>query len=194
MKILEKDVKRRTVVEAYARYDCLKKAKQVPDFAVWDWSLPEAIDAELNRAGLKSGILAGYLLWDAVEVTISDLRSCAIVESVFPGKTQNLGRLERMGELVGWKPNRETSWYERILRGRPCGKNAPLVLRPAVVRESPAHWYIEDGSGGAAALIANEARFRDCEIVAMGFLGTAPDPSSRFMQKHFPELTRRSET
>jgi hypothetical protein len=33
MNIIQRDVDRRSVIEAYARYDCLKKLEQVAEFA-----------------------------------------------------------------------------------------------------------------------------------------------------------------
>ena len=97
MKIRKQGIERRIVIEAYAKYDCAKKNRPVPDFVTWDWSRADAIDGEMESAQLKTGIPAGYLLWDEVELAMSDLRECAVVGHIFPGKPRALGLLERSG-------------------------------------------------------------------------------------------------
>src|SRR5258708_7429740 len=114
MRVIKRDIERRTVIEAYAKYDCPKKDCPTPDFATWDWSKADAIDREMKSAGLKEGIPAGYRLWDMVEITMSDLRECAVEGKIFPGQSRKLGLIERAGGLVGWKPDRLTSWCGRI--------------------------------------------------------------------------------
>jgi len=187
MRIRKKDIARRTVVEAYARYDCSKKSHPVPDFANWDWSHADAIDREMSRAQLKMGVPAGYLLWDEVEVTLSSLGECAVDTSIFPGQSRKLG-LVGAGELICWKLKCDKSWYGGIARGRTLDETAPMLLRPAVRGESPASWYIEDGSGRAIAFIANQHIFDPSRTVAIGYLGCRPDLHSSFMQQKFPEL------
>ena len=176
------------VIEKYAEYDCSKKGRPTPAFATWDWSKADAIDREMGCEQLKTGVPAGYLLWDEIEVTMSDLRECAVDGKIFPGKRRKLGLLERAGELVGWKPDRETSWYEGITKGQTLGETAPMLLRPAVSGESPARWYIEDGSGRAITFVANQHIFDPSQTLAIAYLGHQPDPHSRFMQEKFPEL------
>jgi hypothetical protein len=191
MRIRERGIKRRTVIEAYTKYDCSKKGCPTPDFATWDWLQADAIDKEMQRAQLKIGVPAGYLLWDKVEVTMSDLRECAVADDIFPGQSRKLGFVEHTGGLVGWKPNRETSWYDNIVRGQTFDETAPLMLRPAVSGEFPACWYIEDGSGRAIALVANQILFDPSQTLAVGYLGCEPDSRSSFMQEHFWELLQR---
>ena len=91
MRINKRDIERRTVIEAYARYDCSKTGRPTPDFATWDWSRADAIDREMMCAKLKCGVPAGYLQWDEVEVTLSDLRKCAVDAPPFRGSHGDLG-------------------------------------------------------------------------------------------------------
>jgi hypothetical protein len=47
----------------------------------------------MARAGLKPGVLAGYLQWDFLELTIADLRECAVLSDIFPpGYPRKLGQ------------------------------------------------------------------------------------------------------
>ena len=172
MRTIERGIKRRAVIEAYAKYDCAKKGRLRPDFRTWNWLDADAIDGEMQRAGLKIGVPAGYLLWDKVEVTIPDLRECAVVDGIFPGKSRKLGLIELSNGLAGWKPNRAALWYDDIVQGRTFDESAPLMFRPAVKAEAPASWYVEDGSGRAIAFIANQIRFAPSRVLAIGFFGT----------------------
>jgi hypothetical protein len=188
MRIRRQDIERRAVIEAYAKYDCSKTNRPMPAFATWDWSQADAIDREMECAYLKVGVPAGFLLWDEIEVTMSDLRECAVHVKIFPGKPRSLGLLERAGELVGWRPDRKTIWYEGITKGQTFDEAAPMLLRPAVRGESPAGHYVEDGSGRATAFVANQRIFGSSQTLAIGYLGRHPDPHSSFMQKEFPDL------
>lgn len=188
LRTIERGIKRRVVIEAYAKYDCAKKGCPTPDFSTWNWSHADAIDHEMQRSGLKIGVPAGYLLWDKVEMTISDLRECAVVDRIFPGQSRKLGLVERTGGLADWRPNRQAPWYEDIVRGRTFDETAPLMLRPAVKGEEPASWYIEDGSGRAIAFLANQILFAPSRALSVGYLGREPDPLSSFMRQHFTEL------
>jgi hypothetical protein len=139
------------------------------------------------HAGLKTGIPAGYLLWDQVEVTMSDLRECAVDAGIFPRQSRKLGLIAG-GELDGWKLKCDKSWFEPIARGQTLDENAPMLLRPAVSGESPACWYVEDGSGRAVAFVGNQHIFDQSQTLAIGYLGRKPDPESSFMREKFPEL------
>jgi hypothetical protein len=191
MRVRKRNIERRAVIEAYAGYDCSKTGRPTPAFAIWDWSQADAIDKEMFRAHLKTGVPAGYVLWDEIEVTVSDLRQCAVDVQIFPEKPRMLGLLEGAGELVGWTPDRPTTWFELIACGRTFDETAPMLLRPAVSEESPSCWYIEDGGGRAIAFIKNQHIFDSSQTLAIGYLGREPDPHSSFMQKKFPELLRR---
>jgi hypothetical protein len=187
MRIRKQNIERRAVIEAYAKYDCSKTGRATPAFATWDWSQADAIDKEMCRAQLKTGVPAGYVLWDEIEVTVSDLRECAVDVRIFPGQSRRLG-LVSAGELADWRPDRPTSWYEGIAGGQTFDETAPMLLRPAVSGESPACWYIEDGSGRATAFIANQRIFDPSRTLAIGYLGRQPDPLSSFMRERFREL------
>ena len=63
-----------------------------------------------------------------------------------------------------------------------------MLLRPAVSGESPACWYIEDGSGRAIAFLKNQHIFRPSQTLAIGYLGRKSDPLSSFMREKFREL------
>jgi hypothetical protein len=187
MRITEQDIARRTVVEAYSRYDCAKANRPVPAFEAWDWSQADTIDLELRGVGLKAGILAGYLLWDRIEVMISDLSDCAVYDKIFPGQSRRLGHVSAAA-LADWRPNRHVSWYEPIASGRTIDDASPMLFRPAVGGESPASWYVEDGSGRAVAFVANQDIFGPLQTLAVGYLGRRPDPNSSFMRREFSEL------
>lgn len=190
MRIRKQDIDRRTVIEAYAKYDCSKKNCPMPAFASWDWSRADAIDREMRCAHLKAGVPAGYLLWDEIEVTMSDLRECAVDVNIFRGQSRSLGLVDA-GELARWRPDRDAQWHEGITAGRTLDETAPLLLRPTVRGESPAHWYVEDGSGRAITFVANEHIFDSSQTLAIGYLGRGPDPCSSFMQAKFRELLSR---
>jgi hypothetical protein len=66
-----------------------------------------------------------------------------------------------------------------------------MLLRPAVRAESPACWYIEDGSGRAVAFVANQHIFDPSQILAIAYLARNPDPHSSFMLTELPELLYR---
>jgi hypothetical protein len=136
---------------------------------------------------LKTDVPAGYLLWDKVEVTMSDLRECAVVDNIFPRESRKLGLIERRA-LAAWKPDRPTGWYDRIVAGQTFGETAPFMLRRSVSEEYPALWYIEDGSGRAIAFVANQALFDPSQTLAIGYLGREPDQSSAIVKEKFPQL------
>jgi hypothetical protein len=197
MRVIKADIERRTVIEAYAKYDCSKKGCRPPDFAKWDWSQADVIDRAMECAKLKIGAPAGFQLWDKVEVTMSDLRECAVEVSIFSEQVhRKLGLIERDGWLVDWeskflshlKDRPVPSWYDKIKKGEILGETAPFMLRPAVRGEFPARWYIEDGSGRAITFVANahESRLGPSQALAIGYLGRKLDPRSSFMQEHFP--------
>lgn len=201
VRTLQEGVNRQVVIESYASYDYQKKrnGESLPNFETWNWSRADAIDEELHRAGLKTGIPAGYLLWNIVEIAIPDFRECAVVGGIFACQVhRQLGLIEQNGGLVNWEEklfqhlgNRQApSWYYHIKRGEVLADSAPFLLRPSVFCERPSRWYVEDGSGRAVTFVANANAFSPLEAVATGFVGTVPDPSSTFMRTHFSELLR----
>lgn len=188
MRILERDVARRVVVEAYARYDCSKKGVPIPDFPSWNWSQADEIDEAMDSEHLKAGVPAGYLLWDKVGLTIPVLRDCAVFADIFPRQSRKLGLIERDGQLRAWRPKPERAWYRDVVNGHAFDDSAPFLLRPALKSEWPASWYIEDGSGRAVALVADQHKFAS-QVVGIGYLGRKPDPNSGFMRREpFREL------
>lgn len=184
MKIIQRGVSRRTVIETYARYDCSKTHRSLPDFATWDWSDADKIDSELCDAGLKCGVLAAYLFWDKAELNLSDLRECAVEVHIFPEQSRKLGCVEQAGCLINWHPNRDRAWYARIREGDPLGETEPLILRKAQPNEAPASFYIEDGSGRAIAFVQNCTRFDPTQVLAIGFLGRELDRGSTFGRRN----------
>jgi len=184
VRTLEQDVSRQIVIKAYAIYDRQKKDRPVPHFEQWDWSLADRIDVAMCLVGLKVGIPAGYLLWDKVELTLSDLNECAVVDDMFPGQSRRLGSVAR-DQLGCCRPGR---WHEHILQGGTFDEDAPMLLRPRVTEESPARYYIEDGSGRAVTFLANQHLFDPSQRLAIGYLGRVADENSWFMQRKFPEL------
>ena len=201
MKIVQGRVSRRAVIERYAKYDFEKKRKSetLPNFDTWNWSSADAIDEELCRTGLKTGILAGYLSWDMVQVTIHDFRDCAVVSNIFSEQRhRQLGIIEQNGGLTSWEgkifqhlgTRQVPSWYDHIKRGKVLDESAPFLLRPTVPCERPARWYVEDGSGRAVTFVANAKVFAPSDSVAIGYLGIEPDLTSTFMRTHFSELLR----
>lgn len=119
MKIIERNVSRRAVIEEYVNYDCSKTTRRPPRFETSDWSHPDLIDERMRSGSLKVGVLAGYELWNKVELTLPDLRNCAVEESIFPARFRMLGQLETAGDVAGWQPNRRTQWL---------GKSPPEML------------------------------------------------------------------
>ena len=187
MRMRKQNIERRAVIEAYAKYDCSKTGRATPAFATWDWSQADAIDKEMSGAHLKTGVPAGYLLWDEIELTMSDLCECAVDIGIFSGQSRRLGSV-CADELATWTPDRPTTWCEVIAGGHTFDEAAPMLLRPAVSGESPAAWYIEDGSGRAIAFLKNQHIFRPSQPLAIAYLGRKPDPHSSFMQKELREL------
>ena len=186
MRTIQVGIERRTVIEAYVEYDYKKKqpAFRIPDFETWNWSGADSIDEQMRRAGLKTGVPAGYLLWDKVELTLEDLRRCAVPNHFFGGERRMLGEIERAGLLAA----REGSWSDKIRLGKTFDENEPFLLRKAVKGERGASLYIEDGAGRAVALVKHQAQFSPSQTTAVGYLGRKPDSNSTFMQTKFPEL------
>jgi hypothetical protein len=188
MRIVEPHVERRTVIEAYVAYDCSKKRRPQPTLNEWDWTSANSIDARLRESELKCGVLAGYTKWAKVELTIEDIRQCAVVVGILKGTSRVLGNICEAA-LREWEPDRTTAWYKAICScGQSLGPSEPLILRPAVKCEQPAEWYIEDGSGRAVALLKRASSFPSDIAVATAYLGLVPDRHSEFMRRELNEL------
>lgn len=184
---------RREVIENYAKCDYQKKHpfRPVPDFEGWDWSTADAIDTFMRKSDLKAGVPAGFTLWDQVSLTVDDLRKCAVhnvINEKLGTSMRMLGDLETCGFLQRWQPSTDRDWYLGISRGTVPDDVGPMLLRRTVRCESPAEWYIEDGSGRGTAFVKHGGLFDPSATVAFGFLGATIDPGSIFMREHFAEL------
>lgn len=175
------------VIEEYVRYDALKKKLSIPDMSDWDWSSADVLDMRLKAVGFKWGIITGYITWKRVELDYRDLADCAIWNGIFPGLPQVLSQLS-LSELEEWKPGRNVEWFEQLDRGADYPPEWPLILRPAVKSESPAKWYVEDGSGRAICFFRRLMRTADYTSRASSYLGVHPDPNSTFLRNDFTEL------
>jgi hypothetical protein len=190
-------VDRRAVIDEYIRYHSSKKGEPRPDTSNWDWTMADTIDSALRAANFKHGIPAGFTEWVRVSLTVDDLRECAVVDTIsseLASGARDLGTLEADGRLVAWRPRSPApAWLKSLELGTPLSAEEPFLLRPTVLSEAPAKWYLEDGSGRATTIVANAGRF-DSELpVAYGFLGTVADASSTFMLSRFSELLRNRE-
>jgi len=190
VKIIRTNVSRCEVIEAYAAYDRAKKhLPDISDFACWEWQDASEIDLRLANANLKHGVLSAYKLWWFVELSASDLLSCAIVNHIFADQSQVVSAIVLSGLLPGWSPpDPHPDWYATLEEGGELGPGAPLILRPALRAERPATWYIEDGSGRALCLVRRILRFAEFWRVAYAYVGIVPDHDSPFVSSH-RELT-----
>lgn len=185
-------VSRQSVIEQYVRYDARKKHGSIPpDFCAWDWSSADDLDRRLAAAGFKFGIISGYLWWKPIELGLSDLSRCAIVAGIFPGLPRVLGQLPGLGAFETWRPNHDVEWFVPLERAEDYPHDWPLVLRPAVACETPATWYLEDGSGRGICFFRRLVHFSDYIRKALGYLGVVPDQESTFMREKFPSLLDR---
>lgn len=182
-------ISRQNLIKLYVHYDARKKGGAVPgDLDSWEWPNANSLDEKLKANGLKHGIVAGYSLWEPIRLARAELARCALVAGILPHWLPRvLGKLE-LRDVETWEPDRRTEWYHPLERGEPYPTEWPLILRPAVMSERPAEWYIEDGSGRALCLYRRLLRNPADTTTAPAFLGSAPDPGSRFMRERFPEL------
>ncbi|MGE3371994.1 MAG: hypothetical protein AB7O37_00570 [Vicinamibacteria bacterium] len=176
---------REEVIRRYVSYDLRKKGKpQLTDLDGWPWNSAEGLDGQLRRNELEDGVLAAYRTWHYVQLPLSDLLSCAIVNTMFPGESQLLGHLLLQGKLAEWLPRGAPEWWPSLSSGAELTPEAALILRPRVHTERPAKWYIEDGSGRALALVQGALRHAETDRTAWAYVGVAPDKSSPFMKSH----------
>lgn len=139
---------RRELIEAYLKYEASKPKKNLAapsDIDEWDWTNPNVIDQKLESNRFKYGIISGFKCWQHVTLFRDDLLKCAIVNHIFPGKSQVLLNLVSLPDFRSWRPDRQTEWYDRLNGGGHFSREWALILRPAVSSERPAVWYIEDG-------------------------------------------------
>lgn len=143
------------------------------------------------KSNLKTGVPAGFELWNEVSLTVDDLRECAVhnvINEKLGTKMRMLGDLDTQGFLQKWQPPSEREWHVSISIGMVSDDIGPMLLRRAVKCEFPAKWYIEDGSGRGTAFVKYGSRFNPTLTVAVGFLGTTIDSGSSFMREHFREF------
>ena len=154
MRIIKERVTRRDVITFYVGYDRRKKRQPaIGDLHTWPWDNPGAIDERLRNNCLKSGVLSAYRMWQLIQLDFIDIMDCAIVDHIFKGHPQALGRLVGRDLIETWRPQDDPEWWEPLSSGCDMPQEWALILRPAVANEHPARWYIEDGSGRAPALI-----------------------------------------
>jgi hypothetical protein len=182
-------IPRRDLIILYVHYDARKKGRPVPvDIDSWNWSSADALDENLRANRLKNGIVAGYTKWRPIELRRHELARCALVSGILPPTLPRVLGSLKLHEIEQWSPDRSTEWYAPLERGEPYPRDWPLILRPAVVAERPAEWYVEDGSGRALCLYRRLVRNPADKATAPGFLGAIPDPSRTFMRNRFPQL------
>jgi hypothetical protein len=179
---------RRQVIQSYVTYDARKKGRSAPDLDSWQWDNADALDAALRTHEFKPGVLAGYLWWDLILIGRDELLRCAIWNGidVFRGKSQALSILCIDPAFRNWQPKHSTEWFDVIEHGG-YDPTWIFILRPALASESPARWYIEDGTGRGICLLRRLLRNPDDTTTVAAFVGIIPDAASAFIQQH-PEL------
>ncbi len=190
MKIIEEHVTRRDVITYYVKYD--RKKKNMPaieNLESWSWNDPKAIDEQLKNNNLKSGVLSAYREWQLTRLDYADIAGCAIVNHIFRGQPQALGRISQ-SLIANFKPLNNPDWWEKLSSGSDITRESALILRPSVSSERPATWYIEDGSGRALALFQRMLLYSEFSRTAYAYIGIIPDEGSHFIIEH-PELLRR---
>ena len=151
-----------------------------------DWDDPNTIDAFLRRYGLKAGVISGFKKWDYAKLYRKDILECAIVNQIFPGKSQKLSDLVNTQEFRDWKPDRDTSWYSELSSGNSTRypEKWALILRLALPSENGARWYVEDGSGRAICFLKRLVRDSDDHGFAYAYIGKEPDSKSDWLRRH----------
>jgi len=190
MVITRQSVPREDVVRFYAAYDRRKKGELPPsDIDQWPWNDPNGLDLKLNEAGLKSGVVAAYRVWERVVFNVADLLQCAVVKGIFPGQPQVLSQLVLLGKIANWFPNGAPKWWMQIANGAELDVESAMIARPATKSEQPAKWYLEDGSGRALALLQRVLRYGEMDRTVWVYLGSYPDERSAFFDSR-PELKK----
>ncbi len=191
MRVIEPNIDRKVVVEFYVDYEARKKKVSPPDLTGCNWNDPNDIDCRLKAAkDYKHGIISGYKLWNLVEFKLDDLLQSAIVNHIFPCRSQVLGKLVNEEDFKKWKPKGKPEWYDHLESGLCFKREWAMVLRPAVSAENPAKWYIEDGSGRAICFTRRLLNNNDYQSSAFGYLGIEVDRKSTFINNEIPDLLR----
>jgi len=182
------DVSREGLIRFYVAYDWGKKKQgPPPDMDDWPWSDAHGLDQRLKSHGLKYGVPTAFLTWRLVRFGLMDLLQCAIVDQIFPTETRALGQIVLRGKLAEWIPSGTPAWWPLIGSGSELAKESALIMRPALPCETPAKWYVEDGSGRALALLQRMLRYGEIDRLAWAYVGLEPDEQSKFIQDH-PQL------
>lgn len=180
---------RRDIITCYVVYDRKKKGLPIiENLEKWPWNDANAIDEQLQSNHLKTGVLSAYRVWQLAQLDYADIADCAIVNHIFPGQPQALGRIDQT-HIAKSKPNGNPEWWGALSSGSDIPREWALILRPTVASELPAKWYIEDGSGRALALFQRMLVNQELWRTAYAYLGIIPDEDSHFIQKR-PELLR----
>lgn len=189
MRVIRDHVTREEVIRSYVEYDRRKKEEGYlpPDLDQWPWDSPIELDSKLRANNLKEGVLAAYRDWQFAEIDLSDILKCAIFNGIFRGAPQALCQLVLIGHVASWVPDRKTDWFNSIRTGVPLNPDSPLIIRPSVRSETPAEWYLEDGSGRALALLQRILGHGEFNRTAWAYVGTEPDIRSSFITSR-PEL------
>lgn len=172
-------VDRRKLIEHYLRLESMK-ANEIPaPYPNLSWGNVNALDEWLGKPRYKVGVISGFRSWAVIRFTYSDLLECAIVNHIFPGRSQRLGDLLHLGCLEGWKPPSQTRyWYQPIEQGASIPLEWALIIRRALPSEG-ATFYIEDGSGRATWFVAQS---RDSSRTVAAYIGFDPDPASNWLR------------
>ncbi len=171
-----KVLSRKEFIEKYLQRE-EEKGHDIPDLSGVKWNDVNYLDSWLASNGYKLGIISGFKQWALVKMKRNDLEKCAVVNSIFPGSSQNLKNLLNHGILNKWSPDKKTTWYDHLSSGKSFKEQWAIVLRPALPQEESS-WYVEDGSGRALCAL----KFGLEEIYA--YLGFSPDENSGWLVHH----------
>lgn len=177
-----KTVSRKEIIRFYLRREKEKGKSVPPGLDNLKWDNPSDLDAWLSENNYKEGVISGFTKWKFVELSKEDLLDCAVVNSIFPGKSQRISNLLKETVLEDWKPDRETTWYKLLNSGKPFKKEWALILRPALPSEK-ARWYIEDGSGRALCYVRRITTYQE-KCQAYAYIGFSPDLKSKWLRTH----------
>lgn len=170
---------RSEVIGCYLAREGRRQQSVAADAEIFDFDDCNAMDRWLKRRRLKHGVITGFRRWVLVTLAWEDLLECAVVERISRGSSErSLGALWSCGFLKDWEPiTPNPHWHDLIVAGEPLPPSEALIMRPALPSEG-ARFYVEDGSGRAAYLVAH----RPCtDVVAYGYIGFDPDPSSAWL-------------
>lgn len=93
--------------------------------------------------------------------------------------TPAFGLVALRGNLAKWVPIGHPEWWGPITNGAGLDATSALIARPALKSESPARWYLEDGSGRSIALLQRILWYGETERTTWAYQHTRcwPNPS-----------------